>query len=133
MQGKLVDPKYMSFPFRVNQDGIAVSERREHIREQIAQVLFTNPTERVFRLAFGAGVRRLVFEPNNAGLWDLARQRLASSLGDALRGEVDPASLVIERLDEDSEDTLHIYVAYRLATINRLEEHIFRFQGGSDG
>ncbi len=130
---KLIDPAYMSFPFRVGPGGVATSKRREHIREQIAQVLFTNPTERVFRLEFGAGVRRLVFEPNSDSLWDLARQRLSASLGEVLRGEVDPASLEIERLDEDAEDTLHIRVAYRLATINRREEQLFRFPGGPNG
>ena len=38
--------------------------RVRHIREQIEQVLFTDPGERVFRPEFGAGVRRLVFEPS---------------------------------------------------------------------
>jgi len=117
----------------VGPDSVATSKRREHVRQQIEQVLFTNPTERVFRLEFGAGVRRLVFEPNNAALWDLARQRLSASLGEVLRGEVDPASLEIEQLDEDAEDTLHIRVAYRLATINRREEHVFRFPGDAHG
>ncbi len=35
-----------------------------HIREQIEQVLFTDPGERVFRPELGAGMRQLVFEPN---------------------------------------------------------------------
>ena len=47
---KLIDPEYMSFPFRVTEDGVATSRRRKHIRQLIEQVLFTNPNERVFRI-----------------------------------------------------------------------------------
>jgi len=130
---KLIDPEYMSFPFRVTEDGVATSRRREHIRQLIEQVLFTNPNERVFRLEFGAGVRRMVFEGNRKNLWELARQRLSSSLGDVLQGEVDPASLQIEAGNEGEDNTLHIRIAYRLVTINREEEHLFKLEGGSFG
>ena len=130
---KLIDPEYMSFPFRVTEDGVATSRRREHIRQLIEQVLFTNPNERVFCLEFGAGVRRMVFEGNRKNLWELARQRLSSSLGDVLQGEVDPASLQIEAGNEDGDNTLHIRIAYRLVTINREEEHLFKLEGGSFG
>lgn len=130
---KLIDPEYMSFPFRVTEDGVVTSRRREHIRQLIEQVLFTNPNERVFCLEFGAGVRRMVFEGNRKSLLELARQRLSSSLGDVLQGEVDPASLQIEAGNEDGDNTLHIRIAYRLVTINREEEHLFKLEGGSFG
>lgn len=134
---KLIDPEYMSFPFRVTEDGVATSRRREHIRQLIEQVLFTNPNERVFCLEFGAGVRRMVFEGNRKSLLELARQRLSSSLGDVLQGEVDPASLQIEAGNEAGnevgDNTLHIRIAYRLVTINREEEHLFKLEGGSFG
>lgn len=129
----LIDPEYMAYPFRVGPGGVSTSRRLDHVREQIRQVLFTNPAERVFRLEFGAGARRLVFEPNNEALWGLAKQRLAASLGEVLRGEVDPSSLEIERVDEGAPETLHIRVAYRLATIDRREEHVFRFPGELHG
>ena len=58
------DPPYLAFPFRVEKGGPRLSSRSDHIREQIEQVLFTDPYERVFRPEFGAGVRALVFEPN---------------------------------------------------------------------
>lgn len=130
---KLIDPEYMSFPFRVTEDGVATSRRREHIRQLIEQVLFTNPNERVFCLEFGAGVRRMVFEGNRKNLWELAKQRLSSSLGDVLQGEVDPASLQIEAGNEDGDNILHIRIAYRLVTINREEEHLFKLEGGFFG
>lgn len=61
---RLSDPSYLAFPFRIGTDGAKTSTRARHVREQIEQVLFTNPKERVFRPDFGAGVRKLIFEPN---------------------------------------------------------------------
>ena len=75
----------------------------------------------------------MVFEGNRESLWELARQRLTSSLNEVLQGEVDPASLQVEASDEEDEDTLHIRISYRLATINRQEEHLFKLEGGSFG
>ena len=57
------------------------------------------PGERVFRPEFGAGVQRLVFEPNNNALATVLTRRLQSSLQAALQGEVDPKSLHITCLD----------------------------------
>ena len=62
---RLIDPKYMAFPFRVHPDGVATVNRQAHVRQLVEQVLFTNPGERVFRLDFGSGVRRMVFEPSS--------------------------------------------------------------------
>ena len=129
----LIDPEYMSFPFSMKGDGVATSQRREHIKQLIEQVLFTNPNERVFRLEFGAGVRRLVFEGNRAALWELAKQRLSASLSEVLQGEVDPNSLDVDVSNQGDEDTLHIHIRYRLAAINREEEFLFQIEGGSFG
>ena len=95
MSAKLSTDAYLSFPFRITELGGKVSERANHVREQIEQVLFIDPGERVFRPEFGAGVRRLVFEPNNTALWEVARKRLRASLNRALQGEVDPKTLEI--------------------------------------
>lgn len=129
----LIDPKYMSFPFRLGAHGAETSRRREHVRQQIEQVLFTDPGERIFRSDFGAGVRRLVFEANGTVLWDLTKQRLLASLSEVLQGEVDPSSIHIEVGNQGDEDTLYIRIAYRLATINREEEQVFALQGGGLG
>ena len=129
----LIDPSYMSFPFRITNDGVATSKRREHIRHLIEQVLFTNPNERMFRLEFGAGVMRMVFEGNTATLWALAKQRLTASLAEVLRSEVDPQSLTIDVKGKGNEGSLYITISYRLATINRREEHLFTIDGGTFG
>ena len=122
---------YLKFPFSVGEDGPKTSLRSEHVREQIEQVLFTNPKERVFRPEFGVGIRRLVFEPNNAVLWNITHKRLTVSLADALHGEVDPKTLEI---DIDSEDgKLVIRISYMLAAINKEESQEFIVPGADNG
>ena len=118
---RLVDPEYMSFPFAIGESGARASGRIRHVREQIEQVLFTHPGERVFRPEFGAGVRAFVFEPNDSALWEMAQNRLQSSLSEALQGEVDPKTLRID-IDGDEEDLL-ITISYSLAAINHTETH----------
>ena len=119
----LVESQYLRFPFSIAQDGPKTSSRSEHVREQIEQVLFTNPKERVFRPEFGVGVRRMVFEPNNSALRNTTVKRLESALADALYGEVDPRTLEIEVSNEDAK--LHILISYVLAAINKKESHTF--------
>ncbi len=118
---RLIDPRYMKFPFEIGADGATGSGRQPHIRELIEQVLFTNPGERVFRPHFGGGLRQIIFEPNTRQLSDLVRKRLISSLTEALYGEVDPSSLEVDLTRQD--ETLYITISYRLATIGRSETH----------
>lgn len=121
----------MSFPFRVDPTGPRLSDRRQHIREQIEQVLFTHPGERVFRPEFGAGVRSLVFEPNDSALWELTKKRLLASLADVLTGEVDPRTLEVNASGKDAE--LRIVISYTLATIGHSEQHVVNVGSGSSG
>lgn len=76
LETRLPRVRYMAFPFRITPEGAETSIRAEHIREQIMQVLFTSPTERVFRPEFGFGARRYVFEPNSIQLREAVRSRL---------------------------------------------------------
>src|SRR5215471_10478201 len=120
---KLTDPSYLAFPLRIARDGPATSRREAHVHEQIEQVLFTAPGERVFRQEFGAGVKRLVFEPYTDALREITSKRLSSSLTDVLRGEVDPKTLAVEVSPAaeaaaiETEQRLEVTVSYRLATI----------------
>lgn len=128
---KLIDPTYLSFPFRVTEQGAAVSYREEHIKEQIEQVLFTDPKERIFLPHYGAGVRSQIFEPNATALWSLIRKRLFTTLADALIGEVDPETIDVDVKGENG--SLLITVSYKLATINQIEQHQFEVTGDTYG
>lgn len=118
---RLSSPSYLSFPLKIGIDGTATSSRSDHVREQIEQVLFTNPRERVFRPEFGVGVRRLIFEPNTALLRDVTEKRLRASLAEALQGEVDPKTLEIKVAAE--QEKLFIRISYVLARIQQQETH----------
>lgn len=121
---KLPNIAYMKFPFRIGSNGSEAVGRAQHIREQIEQIIFTDPGERVFRPEFGAGLRRAIFEPNNPALQTFILTRLETSLRDALTGIIDPDSLTIDvQVHPDHENGLYINIAYRLAAI-ALEDSI---------
>ena len=123
MDHRLPTQSYMRFPFEIDQDGAVTSDRARHVREQIEQVLLTIPGERVFRPDFGAGARRLVFEPNDAALAAVTEKRLRSSLEEALRGEVDPKTLLIEvKRPTDQPEVLVVYIKYQLSAIGQADE-----------
>lgn len=128
---RLNDPPYMSFPMKIAETGAAISGRSAHIREQIEQVLATNPGERVFRPDFGVGIMALVFEPNNTVLETVTKSRLTSSLADALKGEVDPKSLEIDVYAE--EEKLFVNISYTLAAIGHTERHTIKIGGDDNG
>jgi len=127
----LPDFPALAFPLRVGADGPATSGRADHIRDQIAQVLFTTAGERVFRPEFGGGVKALVFEPNQSALRELATRRLQASLADALQGEVDPRSIEIEVAAGGARpEALEILVRYRLTALGTAQEQRFGPGGG---
>lgn len=127
----LSETQYLKFPFSVSSDGPKTSTRSDHVYQQIEQVLFTSPKERVFRPEFGVGIRRLVFEPNSAALWKITQKQLSTSLADALHGEVDPRTLNIDIKSEDGK--LIIVISYRLAAINKQESQSFVVSENSNG
>ena len=126
MPTRLNNPDYMQFPLEIGVRGAVTSARRQHVREQIEQVLFTNPGERWFRPEFGIGVRALVFEPNNLALWEVTKKRLLASLREALTGEVDPRSLEVAVTGEG--EKLLITISYMLATLQHTEKLQFAVQ-----
>ncbi len=56
--------RHLAFPFRIETTGRAaqVTTLEDHVRDELMQLILTNPAERLFVPEFGAGVRRLVFE-----------------------------------------------------------------------
>jgi phage baseplate assembly protein W len=59
----------LDFPYRFDDSGrTATTGDDGHLRDLIAQVLFTGPGERVMRPDFGSGLLALVFEPDSVAL-----------------------------------------------------------------
>ena len=111
---------YMRFPFEIGAKGAVNSSRHQHVREQIEQILFTNPGERWYRPDFGIGARALVFEPNSSPLWELVRKRLLATLAESLKGEVLPESLSVEVSGEN--EKLKILIGYQMAALQQSEK-----------
>lgn len=126
---KLNTVRYVAFPFALGADGPATALREDHVKQQIQQVLFTNPGERVFRPEFGAGLRALVHEPNASSLWEVTRKRMLASLAEALQGEVDPKTLEVDVRAGDDESQLIISIRYQLTTLGYVETHAFSLEG----
>jgi len=126
LESRLPRIRYMSYPFRMTENGAATSTRVAHIREQIMQVLFTSPGERVFRPEFAFGARQYVFEPNAAPMWEAVQSRLYGALTEALAGEVDPKTLRVEvGAPEDQPEQLRVSISYVLAALQKEERHEF--------
>lgn len=126
-ESRLPRTAYLKFPFRFDAQGPATSTRMQHIREQVEQVLFTSPGERVFRPEFGFGARQHVFEPNAQPLWELARGRLFGSLAEALAGEVDPKTLQVEVGPGPGQpEVLLVTITYTIAALQKEESHSFQ-------
>lgn len=117
---------YMAFPFRMQADGASTVARFQHIRQQVEQVLFTSPGERVFRPEFGFGARRHVFEPNTNALWEYAQNRLYGALAEALAGEVDPKTIRVEvGPGAKAPEVLLVRITYVIAALQKEEVHEF--------
>jgi len=119
----------MRFPFSINNQGSVLSNKSQHIREQIEQILFTSPGERWYRPDFGIGVNSLVFEPNNSALWELVKQRLLATLTESLKADVLPESLTVD-VSGDNEK-LKILISYQVAALQHSEKLEFTLGGES--
>lgn len=119
---------YMRFPFRIEEMGAVQSSRAQHVREQIEQILFTNPGERWYRPEFGIGAAALVFEPNHQAMWELVKKRLLAALVEALKGEVLPETLTVKV--EGENEKLKILISYQLAALAHTENLQFLLNGG---
>jgi len=71
----------ISYPFRFDARGRTAEDSEEnHIKSLIAQLLLTNPGERVNRPTFGSGVLRLVFDANSPDLAAALQTSVQASL-----------------------------------------------------
>lgn len=100
---------HLAYPFRFDARArTAQADDDAHLRDQIEQVLFTAPGERVNRPDFGSGVLQLVFAPNSpelaATVQFLVQGALQQWLGDLM---------VVDAVEVEAEDArLAVRIAY---------------------
>jgi len=97
--------RHLAFPFRIGGDGrtVAPASDAEHVRDELLQLMLTNPGERPFVVEFGGGVRKLVFEPTSDVLRGVTKARITQALsrwlGQRLTVELLEVSFAGERIE----------------------------------
>ncbi|HEX6623153.1 MAG TPA: GPW/gp25 family protein [Pyrinomonadaceae bacterium] len=116
--------RHLSFPFRVGRDGRAaqISTLEEHVRDELVQLLLTNPAERLFLPDFGGGVRRLVFESADDATAGLAKAVITQSVTRYLGHRVTLEELTVVAAGA----TIEIDLKYRIAGTE--DTRVLRFQ-----
>lgn len=121
---KLVNGKHLSFPFRIGGGGrmAAVNTLEEHVRDEIVQLILTNPGERPFLVDFGGGVRRLVFEAADDATAAMAKAGITQAINRWLGHRV-----TLEYINVKVENsTITVDIRYRLAGTE--DTRVLRFQ-----
>lgn len=101
----------LAFPYRIDLRGnTAANSGDAHIRDLIAQVLFTNPSERVNRPTFGSGLRALLFSPSNDALSAAVQHTVQASLQQWLGDLIQVDTVMIETTDSAMKVTVQYLV-----------------------
>jgi len=101
--------RYLSIPFRLTTEGTVATEDVDvHVSQQIEQILFTAPGERVMLPTFGSGARDLVFAANN----DVLAAAAEFTIAKALQQHMGRTILVNAVTVQTREETLQIDVIY---------------------
>lgn len=120
--------RHLSFPFRVGPDGrtAQVISLQEHVRDELIQLLLTNPGERDFLPEFGGGVRRLVFEPAGEASRGMTKATITQAISRWLGHRI-----TLEELTVETENaTIEVEIKYRIAGTE--DSRIMRFQRGGE-
>ncbi len=116
--------RHLAFPFRIGGDGrtVAPASDAEHVRDELLQLMLTNPGERPFVVEFGGGVRKLVFEPTSDVLRGVTKARITQAvsrwLGQRLTVELLEVTFAGERIE--------IEIKYR--TAGSADSRVVKFQ-----
>lgn len=119
-----VNGNHLAFPFRIGADGrtATAASEAEHVRDELLQLMLTDPGERPFLPDFGGGARRLVFEPTSAVLRGVTKARITQALSRWLghRLKVEELEVIFE------ENLIEVMVKYRPA--GEPDSRIVKFQ-----
>jgi phage baseplate assembly protein W len=111
--------KGMAFPPRMVEGRFAWSSDATAVAEAIRLILATEPTERVRLPAFGAGLGRLLFEPNTAATHQLIRGAIERALA-AWEPRIRLEEISVEPDRADPEAAIAT-IAYRLIATGAAE------------
>ena len=118
------DGRHLAFPFRIGPDGRTVppADLPSHVRDELLQLVLTNPGERLFLPEFGGGVRKLIFEPVDDVLTGVTKARLTQAINRWLGQRV-----TLEDVQVDSRDArIDVEIRYHLAGTR--DARVLKFQ-----
>jgi len=120
--------RHLFFPFRIAADGrTAVPLNVEdHVRGEVIQLLLTSPGERPFLPSFGAGLRRLVFEPNDQVTLGLTKAAITQALNRFLAQRVEISKLEVQA----DNATLSVDLRYKVIATGAEKEMRFEHRRG---
>ncbi|MGY2012124.1 GPW/gp25 family protein [Nocardia gipuzkoensis] len=118
----------IDFPYGFDESGrTATATDDDHLRDLIAQVLFTAPGERVMRPDFGSGLHALTFEPNSAALATTTQALVQGALQQWL------GHLITLESVEVSVDDSTLSVAVHYVTLRTQQHRTDRFTAPGGG
>jgi phage baseplate assembly protein W len=118
----------LDYPYHFSGLGrTATTDRDDHIRDLIEQVLFTAPGERVMRPDFGAGLLALVFEPNSDTLAAATQMLVQSALTQNLSHLI-----AVQSVDVENDDAaLRVTVVYTVVLDRSTHRAAFAVPGAT--
>jgi phage baseplate assembly protein W len=118
----------VDFPYGFDDSGrTATADDADHLRDMIAQVLFTAPGERVMRPDFGSGLLALTFEPNSVALATTTQALVQGGLQQWL------GHLIAVESVEVSTDDGRLLVDVRYVSLRTEERRADRFTAPAGG
>ncbi len=116
--------RHLAFPFRIGPNGraVQVTTLEDHVRDELMQLILTNPAERLFVPEFGGGVRRLVFENIDETTGAMTKAILTRAISRWLGHRVVLENLTVEIENEKIE----VDLKYRIAGTE--DTRVLRFQ-----
>ena len=103
----------LKYPFAIDSGGGRAAEESDYeayIRQLIRQVLLTAPGERINRPNFGAGVRRMVFAPNNPATASLTQTLIYQALNQWLGSVIKVEEISVSAENETLLITIHYMI-----------------------
>jgi len=97
------------FPLQFDGRGRTASpNEKQHVRQMLEQLIFTNPGERVNRPTFGTGVLQLIFAPNSPELAATVQFTMEAAIQQWLGDVIELQKLEVLSVDS----TLTIDISY---------------------
>lgn len=114
----------VAFPFRPVDGKLQYAVHEESIEQSIENVLLTSRRERVMLPEFGAGLRRLVFEPNSPATHRAVEEEVRTALID-WEPRIDLKEVVVG--EGEAPNVLQVEIAYVVRATNTFYNRVFPF------